>query len=387
MIYILAVAVALFWLAALLQTVLNLKLIPKLREGEAPRNELFVSVVIPARDEERTIGETVQCLLAQRYANFEVIVVNDRSSDRTGEILGTIARESDRLRVVEGVEPPAGWLGKPWALQQGASAARGELLLFVDADIIYAPAALAAAVAYLERTGVAFVALFPYFEMKGFWENVLMPLLPMTGFVFAPAWLASRVRNENLAMGGGPGNLIRRPVYDAISQHESLKNAVIDDIGLARRVHRAGHAVSFVRADDMVSVRMYHGFREIIDGFTKNVYKVIDSIPVVMAMMIGGLAVIAFPYILALAGLVRLTSGGVPTDAELASFVAIALITLTRVVMFRALRYSTTAALFAYPLSLAVGTYLLARSTFLTGLRGRVTWRGRTYEKTTRFGE
>lgn len=343
--------------------------------------------MIPARDEERTIERTVRSLLAQRYGTFEVVVVDDRSTDRTEEILERLAGESSHLRVVPGVEPPEGWLGKPWALQQGASVARGELLLFVDADIVYRPAALAAAVAYLEKSGSDFVALFPYFDMRGFWENILMPLLPMMGFVFAPLWLSNRLKVEDFAIGGGPGNLIRRTTYDAISQHEGLKNAVIDDIGLARRVRREGFAAHFVRADDLVTVRMYHGFREIIDGFTKNVYKIHGSIAGVASSFAGGALMIGTPFVLALLGIIRSAGGSRPSHAELISFLTVALMTVARAVMFAGLRYNLAAGVLGYPLSLVVGTYLLARSTVKTGLSGKVTWRGRTYEKTTRFGE
>lgn len=344
-------------------------------------------MVIPARHEERTIERTVRCLLAQRYAALEVIVVDDRSNDRTHEILTGLAGEDARLRIVPGVEPPAGWLGKPWALQQGANLARGDLLLFVDADILYEPEALAAAVAYLEGTNADFVALFPRFEMRGFWENVLMPLLPMMGFVFLPAWLSNRTSVEDLGIGGGPGNLIRRSTYDAVSRHERLKNAVIDDIGLARLVRRQGRAAHFVRADELVSVRMYEGFRGIIDGFTKNVYTIHGSLLGVLASLTGGFLFIGAPYIVSVVGLMHLAAGKGLAAAELLAFGTVAVITIARAVMFAALRYNLTAAIFAYPLSLIVGTYLLARSTLHTGFRRQVTWRGRTYEKTTRFGE
>jgi chlorobactene glucosyltransferase len=147
-----------YWALALLNTILNLIFIRRARAGAGDR-EPFVSIIIPARDEERAIERTVLAMLAQDYPAFEVIVVNDRSTDSTGAILARIT--DSKLIVVNGEELPSGWLGKPWALHQGSRRARGELLLFVDADIHYAPSALGAAVAHLEATGAAMTCLLP----------------------------------------------------------------------------------------------------------------------------------------------------------------------------------------------------------------------------------
>ena len=139
-VHLLGLIILIAWVLALIRTIVNLTLIPNLRAGMQPAQEPLVSVIIPARDEAHIIERTVRAFLAQTYANLEVIVVNDRSTDGTGDILRGI--HDDRLTVIDGIEPAAGWLGKPWALHQGSRAARGELLLFVDADLIYAPPAL-----------------------------------------------------------------------------------------------------------------------------------------------------------------------------------------------------------------------------------------------------
>ncbi|MGH9422982.1 MAG: glycosyltransferase, partial [Thermoanaerobaculia bacterium] len=134
--HLLSVIIFIAWLLAFVRTIVNLALIPRLKKDARAANEPLVSVVIPARDEARVIDRTVRAFLAQTYPNLEVIVVNDRSTDGTGAILRAI--DDARLTIIDGEEPPAGWLGKPWALHQGSSVARGELLLFADADVIYA---------------------------------------------------------------------------------------------------------------------------------------------------------------------------------------------------------------------------------------------------------
>ena len=224
----LAAFALIFWTLAFIQTIANLRDVPRLKSDRAPKLQPRVSIVIPARNEARVIERTVRAFLDQDYQNFEVIVVNDRSTDATGEILRSIS--DPRLVVVEPEETPAGWLGKPWAMEQGSARARGELLLFVDADLIYAPAAIRAAVAEIESGGAALIALLPHFEMKTFAENVGMPMLAYFAFCGMPLWYSNRSRSPLLALGAGSGNLIRRETFESIGRFEQLKDAVIDDV-------------------------------------------------------------------------------------------------------------------------------------------------------------
>ena len=361
------------WLLALGRTILNLLLVPRLKR-EMPRETPLVSVIIPARDEARIIERTVRAMLAQTYPHLEVVVVNDRSVDDTGEILRRIA--DPRLVVVHGEEPPAGWLGKPWALHEGAQHARGELLLFVDADVQYSPDALAAAVARLERSGLAMTSLFPHFEMHGFWEHIAMPNLAVFAFALLPLWLTNRTRVAMLAAGGGPGNLVRRSEFDAAGGHEALKDAVVDDVALARLLRRAGHGTEFVRADEgFVSLRMYSGAREIIDGFTKNMFAVFGrSYLVALVALVVTLAGNVLPLVLAAMG-------------DPYAIATLVVTSLTRVILFTSLRYRLDNAIFGNVPMVLFWSFILVRSTWRTGIRRQLHWRGRTYDAAgTRFG-
>jgi glycosyltransferase involved in cell wall biosynthesis len=372
------------WLATLANTIASLIAVPRLRakDGAAylrssilnPQSSIpSVSVLIPARDEERRIGPTVRALLAQTYPALEVIVVNDRSTDATAAILG--AFEDPRLRVVQGEEPPPGWLGKPWALHQASRHARGELLLFVDADIHYEPEGVAAAVALIERAGVSMISLLPRIEMRGFWEHLLMPDLAMMAFSFLPLWLANRTRARVLAIGGGPGNLVARADYDAAGGHEALQDSVIDDVALARLVRRSGRRTQMVLADDLVSVRMYHGLRETIEGFTKNTFSVFGRSYAALFVVIVLSAILhLLPYLLAFAG-------------NPIAIATVVVLTLTRVVLFSALRYRLDNALLGHPAMILVWAYIFLRSAWITGVRRELLWRGRRYDASrTRFG-
>ncbi|HXG58006.1 MAG TPA: glycosyltransferase family 2 protein [Thermoanaerobaculia bacterium] len=364
---VLAAIVLVAWGLSFVRTIVNLLLIPRLRHaggGDGP----LVSVIIPARNEERRIELTVRAFLAQRYRNLELIVVNDRSTDATGEILRRNAAADPRLIVLHGEEPPPGWLGKPWALHQGSLRARGELLLFVDADIFYAPDTVGAAVAEMQKRGVAMATLLPFFEMAGFWEHVAMPMLAITVFTFLPTWLGNRTTLWWLGIGSGTGNIIRREDYLAIGGHEALKDAVVDDVGLAQKVRRSGRRTMVFRADDRISLRMYHGGREILDGFTKNLFAALGrSYTLAMVSLVAGFVFHILPYLLALTG-------------EAMSIATVAVITVTRVMLFASLRYRLDYALWAHPLMVAFWGIVTLRSTWVTGVRRRVHWRGRAYE-------
>jgi len=351
-------------------TLVNLAAVFRLRP-RLPRRFPLVSIIVPARDEERTIERTVRALLAQTYPALEIIVVNDRSVDRTGEILARYPQ----VIVVDNEEPPAGWLGKPWALHQGSLRATGELLLFVDADVLYEPDLITSAVAHLEESDVALLALFAHFEARGFWEHVAMPNLAVFAFAFLPLWLANRVRNPLLAIGGGTGNLVRREAYEAAGGHEALRAAVVDDVGLARLLRREGHHTEVVRADEFARVRMYHGLREIVLGFTKNGFAVLGYSYVTAAFfLIVSVVFHLAPFAFAL-------TGSVPALA------AVAVITATRLVLFASLGYRLDNALFGHPFMIGTWCFILLRSVWLTGIRRRVHWRGRTYDAgNTRFG-
>jgi chlorobactene glucosyltransferase len=352
------------WVVALATTLLNLATVPRLR-SRSPRRFARVSAIIPARDEERAIERTVRALLAQTYRELEIIVVNDRSVDRTEEIL----RGIEGVIVIHGEEPPAGWLGKPWALHQGSRRATGELLLFLDADVIYeAPDAIESAVAHLEESGMPLVALFPHLRMCGFWENVIMPNLAMFGFTVLPLWMSNRSLSPILAVGGGPGNLVRRADYDAVGGHEALHNAVVDDVGLARLFRRHGRRTEIIRASHAISVRMYHGLGEIIRGFTKNAFAVFDYNYVVAAgFLLLAIAGHLLPFVLACMG----NPFGIAT---------VALIVVTRVVLFASLRYRIDNAILGHPLMMAAWCWILLRSMWFTGIRRQLHWRGRTYD-------
>jgi chlorobactene glucosyltransferase len=356
---------------------INEWLIPRLpRGGAAPAASPRVSIVIPARNEERDVEAAVRSHLAQDYRDFEVVVVEDRSTDATPRILERLSREDSRLQVVPGAELPEGWLGKPHALAQGAARSSGELILFADADVRYHPRALSEAAAHLAARQLDFLMLIPQFEMRGFWENVLMPYL-LVAFFQAPSFLANWQRPRWIAAGAGAGNLVRRGVYEGVGGHRALADSVIDDVRLAFAVKGAGYRVGLVRADDRIAVRMYRGFREVFDGFTKNFAYVYQGLA---GLLLFGITVLTLGTGLLPAGalVADLLGLDLPSADVVLAAVACGLAAFSRVVL--AVSYSEPLwSVLTHPIMAAVWSGILFRSLFHRFIRRRLTWRGRTF--------
>jgi chlorobactene glucosyltransferase len=361
-----------------LMLVLNLATIRRLsRAGSGRARRPRVSIVIPARNEERSIEAAVRSHLAQDYPDFEVIVVDDQSTDRTGVILAGLARQDARLRVLEGSAPPPGWLGKPHALAVGAGAASGELLLFVDADVIYQRDALALAVEFFEDAGADLLCLLPRIEMSGFWESVLMPYL-LGAYFLGPGFLTNCDRVRSIAAGGGAGNLASRDAYERIGGHAAIRDSVVDDVHLALRVKAAGLRTRTVRAEDRVSVRMYRGFREVFDGFTKNIAYVFAG-PFGLAFVIQNALSVLLTLVPVAVLAAALFGAPVSTPDLFLAAAAYGFLALLYAALALTLRHSVWPGL-GHPIMTAVWTGIISRSFYHRIIRRRLTWRGREFD-------
>ena len=234
---------------------------------DAPR----VAIVVPARNEAANIEQCVRSLLAQAYRHFEVIVVDDRSSDRTAEIVARIAREDARLRLIAGEPLPDGWVGKPWALHQAVRYAGGEWLLFTDADTEHEPGALASALGYARAHNLDVLSLLTEQLMQTPAEWILLPsILYVIGFAVGSLRAINDPAREN-ALFNGQFILARRAAYDAIGGHEAVSGEIAEDLELARRFKTDGRfRTALAGSGGLVRVRMYRSFGALWEGFVKN---------------------------------------------------------------------------------------------------------------------
>jgi chlorobactene glucosyltransferase len=335
-----------------------------------------LSIVVPARDEERSIERCVRSLLAQRWLDLEVIVVDDRSTDATPQILEHLAREDSRLRVVRGAELPEGWIGKPWALAQGARLARGEWLLFTDADSQHDPAGAASALWFATRAGADALSIATRQELETFWERAALPaILGMILFVSGPLGAVNDPAQPKKAIANGQYILVSRRAYEALGGHAALRGEIVEDVAFAKRLKADGRFRYLLAGGDrLASVRMYHSLPEIWAGFTKNVYVGADGN---LAALGGGILYCTLlsiaPPVLAMRALAQRRYG----DALEALAASLAIVCTASWGMRRAAFPRRLALL--QPLGTVLFAAIIANSTWSV-LSGRgVEWRGRRY--------
>lgn len=378
------ILIILVWAAALINAFLSWRLLPILKPDfyeSLPQDVPLVTAIIPARNEESSVEKCVSSLLNQDYPNFEVVVVDDCSTDKTPLILKELQKRNLKLKVISGVEPPEDWLGKPYAFYEGVQLASGEWLLFADADVIFHPQAVTQAVSYVLKNSLDMLALAPHFILLTFWEHVLLPGLFIM-LSFFPAWLVNNPRFKNIALGSGAFNLIRRQVYEKVSGHETLKSEVIDDVELGRLVKGRGYRLEVGGGLNLVKVRMYSGLKEIIDGFTKNTFAVLKGgLPGSLLSTIGIFILGVFPFLAVLVFGFGLVRGG---DVSLFTF-ALALGACGTILVFRLFvdgvifgcnpLYVPT-----HPLGALIFMGIELRSAFFHWFKKEIVWRGRTYK-------
>ena len=224
-----------------------------------------ISVIVPARNEEASLADCLQSLVSQTGVPFEIIVVDDHSTDRTREIAESFAG----VRVIEAGPLPQGWTGKNNAVTAGAKAAHGAWLLFTDADTIHLPGSLAAALKEAQDNGAELLSYSPEQIAVTFWE---MATLPVVFAELARQYSPSKVSNPSspIAAANGQYILIRRDTYDAVGGHAAVAGDILEDVALARAVKRSGRKIRFRYAADRVRTRMYRNYRQLRDGWTKN---------------------------------------------------------------------------------------------------------------------
>ena len=236
-----------------------------------------LSVIVPARNEEASLTECLTSLTRSTHPDLEIVVVDDRSEDRTPDIVADVASRDPRVRLVPGQPLPTGWFGKPWACWQGARDAHGDLLLFTDADTVHHPELATRAVAALDASGAEALTLIARQRMETFWERAVQPqifVLLMLRFrdiatAYDPA-LRDPARWPH-AIANGQFILMRRDAYERLDGHRAVKGEVAEDLRLAQEIVRAGMGLALRDAADLFATRMYRSLGGVVEGWSKNV--------------------------------------------------------------------------------------------------------------------
>lgn len=353
------------------------------RFDQYPRARTFprVSVLIPARNEAANIETCVRSLLAQDYPDFEIIVLDDHSEDETRHILTRLAQTlrqsqesaSERLRVLDGRPLPAGWLGKHWACHQLAQAAKGDLLLFTDADTRHAPTMLRDSVSALLAERADLVTAFPREEAVSWGEKLIIPVIGFGVFSFLPVTLARWLRWAGLSVTIGQFMLFRRAAFEAIGGYEAVRNHLVDDVMLGRRIIQHGFTWRLMDGTRHVSCRMYRGFWQAVDGFTKNIFAFFDyRLSLFVVAWLWMAVTFIAPAFVVLAYAVNLPVESYPYPLACVAVMESLLLWGLAYDRFRFPLYLV----FLYPVSFGLFVLIAFRSLVYT-LMGQSTWKGR----------
>jgi cellulose synthase/poly-beta-1,6-N-acetylglucosamine synthase-like glycosyltransferase len=380
---------ALAWFSRIVDAALGMPSVSDVSRPEWDRNPVLpaghprVSIIVPARNEEETIEQALNTLLALDYDNYEVIAVNDRSTDSTGEIMERVSQNlhvsqklrdmghptNCSLRVIHHSELPAGWLGKTHAMWTAANLATGDWLLFTDADVLFKPDSLRRALAYAESVPADHVVLFPQMIMKRPGEYMMIAFF-QTMFMFGhrPWKVADPSTDDH--MGVGAFNLVRRSVYDAVGTYEALRMEVLDDMKLGKVVKKAGFAQRNVFGGDLISIRWAKGAMGVVNNLTKNFFAVLSFQWWRTVLSAFGLAFLNFGPFFGL----FLAHGWARVHY------AIALGSMFAIYVGMSWRSAVPAYYFLlHPVSTTLFIYTLLRSMFLTLWNDGIEWRGTKY--------
>jgi glycosyltransferase involved in cell wall biosynthesis len=328
-----------------------------------------VSILFAARDEADKLPAALSSLLDLDYQAFEVIAVDDRSSDATPQILDDFAHRDPRLKVIHVAELPPGWLGKPHALEAAYKAATGDWLVFTDADVRFAPDLLHRVLAIAQQQRLDHLTLLSALDLRGFWEPTAVGYLGVCFAIGARPWGTSNPKSKAY-MGVGAFQMIRRSAYEAIGTHRRLAMEVLDDMKLGKLVKLGGFHSGVAPSDSFLEVRWQEGIGNVIKGMTKNMFAGFEFR--VWAVILGVIAIFCIS-VLPFAGLAAATGA-----ARIAAAIAAAAAIVFEAGMMPHARASRLFG-FTHPLGAFIVIYIILRSMIVTLARGGVVWRGTFY--------
>ncbi len=347
-------------------TLFNAVSAPMLKNADTSQNCPRVSVLIPARNEENNIGACIEGFLAQAYNNFEIRVLDDQSTDRTGTIIKKFSQRHPNVHAIHGASLPSGWMGKNWACHQLSQQADGEILIFTDADNRPAPNAIVNTVAYIQKFELGLLSAFPEKVTVTLAEKLVVPVVDMFVYAGLPLWLTYLSRFPSLAAASGLWIAFTREAYERVGGHQAVSDQIVEDVELSRMAKRKGIRILTSAGTRVVCCRMYRSFSEVWSGFSKNLFGLVRyrTVPFfILTLILFTMCVL--PYI---------TVWFAPFTKL--SLVAISMNVVMRTVLALKYKHPFFTSVVLHPLGILT-TLLIGINSFYQVKRGRLQWKGR----------
>ena len=350
----------------LIITLFNAATAPMLKRANGCQNGPRVSVLIPARNEEANIGACVEGLLAQLYDDFEILVLDDQSTDRTGAIIKKLSQQYPKVQAIRGQPLPSGWTGKNWACHQLSEYASGEILIFTDADNRPAPNAIANSIAYMQKLELGLLSAFPQKVTGTLAEKLVVPVVDMFVYAGLPLWLTYLSRSPSLAAASGLWIAFTRDAYQRIGGHKALSNQIVEDVELSRLAKKRNIKILTLAGTQVVCCRMYHSLGGVWAGFSKNLfglvrYRIIPFFILILVLF----TMCVLPY----------------ASVWFAPFTTLALVAITMNIAMRLIlsvkyKHPFFTSVILHPFGVLL-TLLIGVNSFYQARRGHLQWKGR----------
>ncbi len=368
-----AVIGLLYWilqLVFLLRTIRSVNILGELSIGTAqawPR----ISVIVPARNEETAIEEAVRSRLRSDYPNLEILLVNDRSSDRTGEIIDKIAALDNRVKALHIAQLPSGWLGKVYAMHQGAARSSGEWLLFSDADVYIRPGTLKRVITYAQKRRLDHIPVLPDLYKASLLVDVCLSIFVRTICAMGRVWEIEDPNTES-QVGAGAFNLVRKNAFLRAGGFCSMKRSVADDVALGRVLKRSGARGSLLNGRHYVGVHFYHSLRDMAIGSERAIFTLIGGYSLLRLILLT-IAMLC----LELSPFITIVMFGIPYVQYL-GLITFVIAAVVSVVMDRWANRSVYTILL-HPIGIVIMAVCMLRAGILGRLRKGIVWRGTFY--------
>ncbi len=364
----------------LLNLVINLRSLHRLGRDKADLLGTlpFISVLIPARNEASVIGECLESLCRQDYPNYEILVLDDSSSDATAAVVDRIAATEPRVQLLHGRPLAPGWAGKPFACQQLAAAARGEWLLFTDADTKHEPRMLRATLDYARKEKLSMISGFPRQQTVSISQRVAMPAIYFLILSCLPLWFVQRSRKPKPGLAIGQFLFMHAGDYREIGGHEAVRGRILEDVWMGFEMVRHGKRHAMVDLSLLVSCRMYDNFGDLWRGFAKWIYSITSVAPWSIGILVAGVTgLFIAPFVMLFFHYTPVPMG--PYEWSKVIVLQVIIVLIMRILIDRRFRHSRFYS-FSHPLGISFMLASGAYGSFRRFTGAGVEWKARTYK-------